>query len=209
VITRILNASFIVVAIALLNLPSVSGQSSPEDTCVYCGAPATCRVCRLVCEKKKVPETVFSCECEDFCVPGRSQIECETEIDENGCEQHKIVWIPVAKEIRARKVLKKSTQEQEKTIRKLVVQKVCEDCACNPNLTLPEKDKSDKKTDDNKPQNPKTTAEFTAPDSLGVESNLDKLEPPQPDVGKSSLINLTDGPSQQKTSRHFGTKQSR
>ena len=38
-----------------------------------CHQPCTKKVCRLVCDTKTVSKNVYSCECEDFCLPGCSK----------------------------------------------------------------------------------------------------------------------------------------
>src|SRR4051812_29303948 len=46
--------------------------------CAHCGCQCECRkVCRLVCEEKKVEVICWGCQCEDFCVPGRSCQGCK------------------------------------------------------------------------------------------------------------------------------------
>ncbi len=47
-----------------------------------------------MCEMKEVKETKYKCECEDFCVPGHSQL--------HGCKE-----IPTCGEVRTRKKLVK------------------------------------------------------------------------------------------------------
>ena len=160
---------------------------SPENanTCVYCGEPATCRICRTVPEKKKVSKTVFSCEDEDFCIPGRSQCQTTTEIDENGCAQQRVHTIPTAKEIRSRRVLKKSTEEKEEMTYKLVAQKVCAACACNLPPLPADGDKDEKsKSEDSGIDKSKTEDKDKAKDKA-----KEKTEPAEKakDRGKSKL----------------------
>ena len=45
--------------------------------CEHCGGAKGCqKVCRLVCEEKKVDFICWGCKCEDFCVPGHSKPGC-------------------------------------------------------------------------------------------------------------------------------------
>jgi hypothetical protein len=45
--------------------------------CVHCGCSVGCqKVCRLVCEEKKVDVVCWGCLCEDFCVPKHSKPGC-------------------------------------------------------------------------------------------------------------------------------------
>lgn len=54
------------------------GAASPKTKCDKCGAEAPCKkVCRLVCEEKKVEVVCWGCKCEDFCVPGPGCPTCE------------------------------------------------------------------------------------------------------------------------------------
>ncbi len=118
-----------------MELNRVTEKESEEKgpaKCKYCEQIATCKVCRAVPEKKKVSETVFSCECEDFCIPGRSQVQCQESIDENGCVQTEREWIPTAARMSQRKKLVKTTETNEVTQWKLVVEHVCPNCAQCP-----------------------------------------------------------------------------
>lgn len=140
-------------------------EAEPEATgpkCKHCGQPATCKVCRAVAEKKKVSDTVFSCECEDFCVPGRSQVTCEEAVDDDGCVTSKIQWIPTAGQMRQRKKLVKSTESREETQWKLVVEHVCANCACYGPPAA-----SDKKSSESgeKPAQPQPAGEKTSQSS--------------------------------------------
>jgi hypothetical protein len=54
------------------------GAASPKTKCARCGAEAPCeKMCRLVCEEKKVEVVCWGCKCEDFCVPGPGCPTCE------------------------------------------------------------------------------------------------------------------------------------
>src|SRR5262245_26935540 len=78
-----------------------------EHKCARCGAPnPTCKVCKPVTETKKVSKTEFGCECEDFCVPGRSTL-CGVEegCDECGNTTCTRIWQQGCAQIRSRRVL--------------------------------------------------------------------------------------------------------
>ena len=56
----------------------LAGAASPKTTCAECGAEAPCKkMCRLVCEEKKVEVVCWGCKCEDFCVPGPGCPTCQ------------------------------------------------------------------------------------------------------------------------------------
>jgi hypothetical protein len=42
----------------------------------HCGCAATCQICRLVPQDKRVDVVCWGCKCEDFCVPGPSKPGC-------------------------------------------------------------------------------------------------------------------------------------
>src|SRR5262245_16937044 len=96
--------------------------------CSSCGRECCPRkVCVLKCETKKVPQTVYTFECEDICVPGRSKKCGETcDIDECGSEKKKTNWIPQCAEVVTRKKLVKKTIEKEETVYKWAVESVCD-----------------------------------------------------------------------------------
>ena len=49
-----------------------------DGCCAHCGCACSCqKVCRLVCEEKKVDVICWGCKCEDFCVPGHSKPGCQ------------------------------------------------------------------------------------------------------------------------------------
>jgi hypothetical protein len=78
-----------------------------------------------VCETKKVPKTTYDCECEEFCVPGRSQ--CTTVCDE--CGHNRKVYRPTCAKLRTRTKLVKKETVEEKCVYKWVVEDLCCDCA--------------------------------------------------------------------------------
>lgn len=47
-------------------------------SCAHCRCTTGCqKICRLVCEEKKVPVTCWGCKCEDFCLPGPGTPGCK------------------------------------------------------------------------------------------------------------------------------------
>jgi len=93
--------------------------------CKHCGCDASCqKVCRVICEVKKVPKVTYDCECEDFCIPGKS---CRTTVrDECGCKKH--IYTPGCGHVRTRTKLVKHEEMEEKVVYKWVVEDLC--CGC-------------------------------------------------------------------------------
>lgn len=48
-----------------------------EGCCAHCGCRTSQKVCRLVCEEKKVTVTCWGCLEEPFCVAGPSEPKCQ------------------------------------------------------------------------------------------------------------------------------------
>jgi hypothetical protein len=96
------------------------------DCCQRCGCSCACnKVCRVVCEVKKVPKTEYDCECEEFCVPGKSE-RCVT-CDE--CGHRKCVYTPVCGHVRTRRKLVTKHTTEEKVTYKWIVEDLCCNCA--------------------------------------------------------------------------------
>jgi len=96
------------------------------DQCDRCGCQCACqKVCRLVPTTKKVPKVTYTCECEDFCVPGPSD-HCVT-CDECGKKKH--VYTPTCAKVRTRTKLVKHETMEEVPTHKWVVETVCNGCA--------------------------------------------------------------------------------
>ncbi len=94
--------------------------------CERCGCSADCcKVCRCVPDIKKVTKTTYSCECEDFCVPGPSG-HCVV-YDE--CGKKTDVFTPGCATIRTRKKLVKHDTPIEVKKYKWVVENLCPHCA--------------------------------------------------------------------------------
>lgn len=120
--------SLLLVAVALACCQSSAVYAG---CCSHCGCndDSCCKVCCLVPEVKKVTKPVYDCECEDFCVPGKS--ECCVGCDE--CGHRKLFYTPTCGCVRTRvKLVKKSETKEVKTF-KCVVVDMCAKCAsqCN------------------------------------------------------------------------------
>jgi hypothetical protein len=109
-------------------LATLSAQA--DDCCQHCGCQAPCqKVCRVVCEVQKVPVIYYTCECEDFCVPGPSHIcgkECQTDCCGHTCRR--IVWAPGCGKPHTRKKPVKHQVMVEKCVYKYVVEYLCPQC---------------------------------------------------------------------------------
>jgi hypothetical protein len=90
-------------------------------------------VCRVICETKKVPKVTYSCECEDFCVPGPSERTRVCDCD--NCK--KWVYTPTCGTVRTRKKLVKHEEMKEVVSYRWVVENMCPACATktsDPNI---------------------------------------------------------------------------
>jgi len=114
------------------------GQAAP---CAICGCHAPCKkVCRLVCETKKVEETVWEVQCEDFCplLPkifgkkcGCGDAGCgQDPAASGGCEVGcgKEPPLPQCGKSRTKKTLVKKTITKEVPVYRCVVEYVCDGC---------------------------------------------------------------------------------
>jgi len=110
--------------------------------CAHCGGSDGCqKVCRLVCEKKKVTITCWGCKEEDFCVPGPSSLaskHCETvcvdDLDpKSPCVEPKKYawneWFPgnCAKVYTKKKLMKRTITKSIPSF-KWVVEDLCPQC---------------------------------------------------------------------------------
>ena len=99
--------------------------------CDGCGCqPCTRKVCRLVCEPKEETKKVYSCKCEDFCIPGRS-ICCKKPCDCHWwcclCCDH-YTYKPTCGCVRTRVVPVITTETKKVPSYKCVVEEVCTRC---------------------------------------------------------------------------------
>lgn len=111
--------------------------------CAHCGCSKGCqRICRLVCENKKVTTTCWGCQSEDFCIPDRSLPDgqhCELVCDDNdpkapSTQPKKFIWtewLPSSAKIHTKKKLMKRTVTKSIPSYKWVTEDLCPQCAAN------------------------------------------------------------------------------
>lgn len=124
------------VCCATLLLVSAGAVARAGDCCHHCGCQCTCnKVCRVVCETKKVTKPEYDCECEEFCIPGKS--ECCVTFDECGKKQK--VYSPTCGKVRTRVKLVKTMKTEEVKTYRWVVEDLCANCAkaCEGQHALP------------------------------------------------------------------------
>ena len=116
-----------------------------DGCCTHCGCTANCRkVCRLVCEDKKVEVVCWGCKCEEFYVagpskPGCKHCECvcgtcdEKRSDSTVCTKPKryvwFDWLPGCAQCYTRTRLMKKTVTVTVPSHKWVVEELCTECA--------------------------------------------------------------------------------
>jgi hypothetical protein len=125
------------VAVFLLGVPAQAGHF-----CHHCGCQRDCKkVCRLEVKTKKKKDVEYSCECEDFCVPGPSK-RCGFRIDSdcNGHPQRTFIWQPQCAKVYTRKKLVAKEVTKEVPDYKWVVEKYC--CVCGHYIKAEEGDKA-------------------------------------------------------------------
>lgn len=122
------SACCVLVALTLLALPC--GAGLPTQACSNCGCCQLQKVCRRVPDVKKVTETKFVAECEEFCVPGKSRCEEQVVADASapGGQRCETVTVPTCGRVYTRTKLKKVTTTTEKMTYKCVVDTVCSQC---------------------------------------------------------------------------------
>jgi hypothetical protein len=83
----------VVVVVAVVSLAAMRPAAAGDLIYGCCSRPACGKICKLVCETKKITAVGYGCECETICIPGRSQQgckHCETrcccDSDVKGCE---------------------------------------------------------------------------------------------------------------------------
>jgi len=118
--------------------------SLSAECCKHCGCDDGCRkVCHLKCDVKKETKIEYSVECEDFCVPCKSEkvgyeCKCHTKHCLLGCKEvccEKPVYEPTGAQIHTKKKLIKHEVTKEVPTYKWVVETLCDDCACRCNVT--------------------------------------------------------------------------
>jgi hypothetical protein len=58
-------------------LCALQAVASAEEFCLDISRPACGKVCKLVCETKKLTSICYGCECKDICLPERSREGCK------------------------------------------------------------------------------------------------------------------------------------
>jgi hypothetical protein len=138
------NCLYLILATALL-LSLASLVYAHEHCCAHCGRGGSCqKVCRLVCEDKKVEIICWGCLCEDFCIPchGKPGCEhCEMVCGECDCDPEtphakpkKFVWtewMPTRATMFTRTKLMKKTITKTVPSYKWVVEDLCPHCEAN------------------------------------------------------------------------------
>jgi hypothetical protein len=126
-----------------LIIAAASATKAGNHGCAHCGREQSCqKVCRLVCEEKKVNVVCWGGKCEDFCLPGHSQRDgkhCEAACEAEACNQDGICskpkpfvwhdWIPGCSKGSATKhKLMKKTVVKTVPSYKWVVEDLCPQC---------------------------------------------------------------------------------
>ncbi len=154
-------------------ITNIVGQAHAYDRCcAHCGGMEGCqKICRLVCEEKKVTFTCWGCKREDFCLPGpstRGEEHCELVCDETDpkapCTQPKKFiwndWIPggCAKVYTKTKLMKRTITKTVPSF-KWVVEDLCPQCEANcdvpevpAGVVVPAPPVTDAKMPDTKPK---------------------------------------------------------
>jgi hypothetical protein len=122
-------------------LAATKTTSAAAGECCKCGCPQATRVCRRVCEEKKVTVTLWGVAEEDFCVPGPSKPGCEycemvgdpKENDKTPCYSPKKLawteWLPSGcPTLFTKKKLMKKTVTKTVPTYKWVVEDLCAEC---------------------------------------------------------------------------------
>ena len=121
--------------VLMFGLAAVSqcGAETPSQGCPGCGCSQMKKVCRLVPDVKKVPQTKYTVESEDVCLPGKSRCEERLVNDPTciGATRYEKVQVPTCDRIVTKKKLKKVTTTVEKPGWKYVVDTVCCQCGCD------------------------------------------------------------------------------
>jgi hypothetical protein len=131
------------IAAVFLSAGVVSEAAAGDGCCAHCRRPGPCqKVCRLVCEEKKVEVVCWGCKAEDFCLTGPNKAGCRhteevcAECGESGIctAPRKFIWtewIPCTAKIFTRKKLMKKVEVQKTPSFKWVIEELCVECEAN------------------------------------------------------------------------------
>jgi hypothetical protein len=128
------RASLLTLCIVGAVAVSLCSAQTPS-CCSSCGCSQLQKVCRTVPEVKKETKTKWIVECEEVCLPGRTQCVDECVTDPNSLTGSSIVTTrqPSCGRIITKKKLVKKTEIIEKPGFKCVVETVCQQCGhCCP-----------------------------------------------------------------------------
>lgn len=128
-----------------------------EPCCAQCGCHESCqKVCRLVCEEKKVEVVCWGAKCEKFCVPGPSKPTCKhkdsvCECEDSGCGKDEVIptprkliwfeWRPKGcGKILSKTKLMKKVETKTVPSYKWVVEDLCPECQARQSARNPSRD---------------------------------------------------------------------
>ena len=140
----------------LFGLTWTAGGAGFNRGCAHCNCQDKCqKVCRLVCEEKKVNVTCWGCTCEEFCDPGPGRPGCwhceevcgkcnDANAPKGLCAEPKAFlwreWIPgCARGILHKKKLMKKVIVKKVPTYKWVIEDLCQQCEakCEKVAVLP------------------------------------------------------------------------
>ncbi len=140
---NILRQQFWLLILAIV--VAASQARADHGCCAHCGCTADCcKVCRLVCEEKKVEVFCYGCKCEEFCLacpskPGCCHSECVCDDcqhckdpDAPRAKPKRFVWFdwfPGGAKIHTRTKLMRKTETVTVPSYKWVVEDLCPECA--------------------------------------------------------------------------------
>jgi hypothetical protein len=141
---RTLSRLALACAVPLLGYVATVTAATMKHGCTHCGCSCECRkVCRLVCEDKKVDVICWGCICEDFCLAKHDKVRCvhcetvcakcnEPHDPKAPCVLPKRFvwkeWIPGCATMHTRKKLMKKTEQVTVKTFKWVVEDLCPQC---------------------------------------------------------------------------------
>jgi hypothetical protein len=130
-----------------INCWASSARAGDGCCCAHCGCEQSCqKVCRLVCEDKKVDVTCWGVVDEDFCLPKHNKpncdhckmvcADCDAPCDPKApyVEPKRFVWtdwIPGCATMHCRRKLYKKVETQKVPSFKWVVEDLCPHCESN------------------------------------------------------------------------------